>query len=197
MLGLDTQKQAQWRTAAAREKAVAKRQAELEHEIWSNTISVEPDGERDTSNLLAQLGRPLAALEVQRRLKLCNQNLIFEVALRHPELTGVYYEKMERNATGGWEKRKVHVCGMESGVMPEFSVLHKTKKQVANPELFGNTEATREIDWKHVDTFAAETRGWRTVLLRLMKSGLVTRGQIAKHFEWTPSQESKRWASQT
>src|SRR5215472_18542506 len=134
MLALDTNAQLRWRREQTREASRQQRQQALEQEIWSNSISVEDDAGRDTSSLLQQMGRPLTSAEVQRRLHLCNPYLIFERAIRHPELTGIYIEKDERDATGGWKKRKIHVCGMESGIMPEFSVLHKTKTKVPNPE---------------------------------------------------------------
>src|SRR5258707_1603844 len=135
MLILDTPTQERWAGSGAQENTQAQRQHALEQEIHSNTISVRDDGGRDTSSLLAQMGRPLTSVEVQRRLHLCNPKLIFERCIRYPELTGVYIEKDERNAAGGWTKRKVHLFGMESGVMPEFSVLHQTVKRVPNPEV--------------------------------------------------------------
>lgn len=197
MLGIDGQKQVEWRKAAAREAAAAKRREELDHEIRSNTISVEDDAGFDSSSLLTRLGHPLTSIEVIRRLKLCNPHLIFERSIRNPELYGIYYERDERTPAGTWEKRKVHICGMEAGIMPEFNVMHKTKQRVPDPELIGNKTPIREVDWKYVDTYAGETRGWRTVLLRLMHQELINRHQVEKHFGWNPSKESRRWHSQT
>src|SRR5262249_19684755 len=129
------------------------------------------------------------------------RNLIFEKSIRFPELTGVYVERTERNAAGGWDKRKVHLFGMESGIMPEFSVLHKTTKHVPNPELIGATggkQIPREmVKWQEVPTFSAETRGWRTVLIRLLKAQLINRSDVEKHFGWSPSQDSEKWHRQT
>src|SRR5215469_986701 len=120
---LDTSTQDEWRVAKAKEGAEEARQKALEREIWSNSISVDSDAGRDTSNLLAQMGRPLHAAEVRRRLHLICPNLIFERAIRYPELTGLYIMRDERTAAGTWTKKKTHICGMPSeGVMPEFSV---------------------------------------------------------------------------
>lgn len=146
------------------------------------------------------MGRPLTSAEVQRRLHLCNPRLIFERAIRHPELTGVYIDRDERNAAGGWTKRKVHLFGMESGIMPEFSVRHQTVKRVPNPDVVagGGRELAREaVKWMEVPTFYAETRGWRTVLIRCLHLKLITRADVGKHFGWRPSQDSARWAEQT
>lgn len=194
MLVLDTSQQQNWREAAKAEANAAFRREALVSDIRSNTITVESDAGRDVSCLLAQMGRPLASSEVQRRLHLCNPNLIFRRSINHPELTGIYIEKSERTPSGGWTKRKVHLCGMESGIMPEFSVLHKTKKRVANPDLLGNTDYKREIDWLYVDTVEGETRGWRTVLVRLLHLEILTTADVEKHFGWVPSRDSRKWA---
>ncbi len=139
----------------------------------------------------------MASAEVQRRLHLCNANLVFIRAPLHPELTGIYIEKDERTAARGWAKRKVHICGMESGIMPEFSVRHVTMKRVPNPDLLGQKVERDAVKWMEIPTFYAETRGWRTVLIRLLHAKLITRGDADKHFGWTPSRDSKKWAEQT
>jgi hypothetical protein len=197
MLGVDGKTQRRWAKARVKEKTCEETQRALAHEILSNTITVEDDAGRDTTNLLAQMGRPMASTEVQRRLKLCNSRLIFVRSPAYPELTGVYIEKDERTAAGGWAKRRIHVCGMESGIMPEFSVRHKVKKRVANPELFGGIAPTRDIDWKVVDTFGQETRGWRTVLLRLLHAELINRCSVERNFGWAPSINSEKWHKET
>lgn len=187
MLVLDTGAREGWRKAADREKSAASLQETLAHDILSNTITVEDDAGCDTSNLVAQLGRPMTAQDVIRKLKLCNSKLIFT---KHPTyaLYGIYIER---------EQKKVHICGMESGIMPEFSVLHKTTKRVANPELFGKEKPTREVDWMKVPTFASETRGYRTVLVRLLHQKLITQSQVEQHFGWTPTRQSEKWHQQT
>jgi len=192
MLGLDTEKHLSWRSEAAKEKAAELRRKELVHEIMSNTVTVEDDAGRDVSELLAQLGKPMPSQDVIAKLKLCNPRLIF---IKHPtyELYGIYVKKLERNLTGSLEERQIHVCGMESGIMPEFSVLHKTTKNVPDPELLGNKTPTREVNWKQVPTFLAETRGWRTVLVRLLKAGLISEGQVRQYFGWEPSRQSRKW----
>lgn len=200
MLILDTPAQERLSRSGARENTQAQRTRALAREIESNTLSVSTDAGHDTSLLLEQMGRPLTSVEVQRRLHLCNPRLIFERCIRYPELTGVYIEKDERNAAGGWTKRKIHLLGMESGILPEFSVKHQTTKRVPNPEVIagGGARVDREaVKWLEVPTFAGETRGWRTVLIRLLHLELITRSDVDKHFGWTPSRESQRWAELT
>ena len=202
MLILDTPAQERAVRSGTREKTLAQRNNDLAREIQSNTISVRTDAGCDTSSLLRQMGRPLNSVEVQRRLHLCNSRLIFERSIRYPSLTGVYIEKDERTAAGTWEKRKTHLFGMESSILPEFSVLHQTTKRVPNPEMIramGDPKPfPREgVKWTEIPTFEGETRGWRTVLIRLLHLQLITRAQVDEQFGWTPSRDSQRWAELT
>lgn len=201
MLVLDTEAQQRWALTGSAEYVAEQRLKALQHEILSNTISVRDDGGRDTSSLLAQMGRFLPAPEVRRRLTLCNPNLIFVRAPKFPEKTGIYIERDERDLTGGWVKKRIFICGMPSDdVMPEFSVLHVTMKKVPNPEVVkgGGAAIDREaVKWIEVPTFDAETRGWRTVLLRLLHVQLITRGDVQTHFGWETSKESKIWHEMT
>jgi hypothetical protein len=130
--------------------------------------------------------------ELIRRLKLCNPRLIFEQSIAVPRLGGIYVEVEEKNA-----RKKVHVCGFEWGMMPELTVVHKTEIPVANPELLSNENPTRDLPWKMVETYADETRGWRQVLIRLLKAKLIFRRDVEQQFGWTPSVESDRWAMYT
>lgn len=197
MLVLDTSGQERWRDAAKGESRLESRRNALDQEIRSNTITVDADAGRDVSNLLAQMGRPLSCQQVTDRLKLCNPNLVFELSRADATKMGVYVMRDEKLPTGGYEKKRVFLFGMESGFMPEFSVLHKGKAHLPNPELLGRTEKTREVDWLAVDTFTSETRGWRTVLVRLLHQNLVTSYEIEKYFGWTPSKDSQKWHAQT
>lgn len=197
MLVLDSSAQGRWRGAAKQESRHESRRKALMQEIRSNTITVESDAGRDVTNLLAQLGRSMTCKEVMDRLKLCNPNLVFEISKADRSKMGVYVMRDVHLPTGGFERKKVFLFGMESGYMPEFSVMHKAKATLPNPELLGSQEKTREVQWLSVDTFAAETRGWRTVLVRLLHQKLITRHEIEKHFGWTPSHDSAKWHSQT
>ena len=197
MLVLDTSAQEKWRGAAKQESRHESRQKALDAEIRSNTITVESDAGRDVTNLLAQMGRPLTCQQVMDRLKLCNSNLVFEVSNADRTKMGVYVMRDVHLPTGGFEKKKVFLFGMENGFMPEFSVLHKAEAHLPNPALIGSKEKTREVDWLKVNTFASETRGWRTVLVRLLHQKLVTRYEIQKFFGWSPSKDSAKWHFQT
>ena len=77
--------------------------------------------------------------------------------------------------------------------MPEFSVLHKRTINVPDNDLFNQKKPTREVEWKQAQTFEDETRGWRTVLIRLWHAGLIDSPSITQHFGWTPSRDSEKW----
>lgn len=195
MLTIDSSGQDRWRKEENYESGLEKRRRALAHDIQSNTISVAADDRFDVSNALAQMGRPMAAEEVQKRLLKCNSNLHFIRSPQFPELTGVYLitDEIEADISSkGFRRKLKHICGMESGVAPEFSVLHKTKIKKPNPELLGRKTVDREIDWVEVETFSGETRGWRTVLVRLLHAGLITMGQVEENFP-PPSRESYKW----
>ena len=196
MLALDTQAQERWRQQEKRDSFQERRQRDLIHNLQSNTVTVEPDGGRDVSDLLAQMGRPLTSQQVIDKLKLCNSRLVFRRSTAFPDR---YYDiriaTKEASPTGGLVDKETQVCGMEAGIMPEFSVMHKKKIKVANPEFFKSRKA--EVPWLEVDTFADETRGWRTVLVRLLHNHLITEADVQKHFGWAPSRESLKWHLQT
>jgi len=200
MLGKDEELQKRWWTEEAKESATEKRQRQLAEELEKHQITVEADAGYDISNMMAQIGRPLSAQVVMEKLKKCNSRLYFEVSPWDKSKIGVYLQDpsgtVYMNPRGEVLTIK-HICGMESGIMPEFTVIHKTKTKVANDELFGKEEATRDVPWKQVETYLDQTRGWRTVLVRLLHGGFINRVDVEEHFGWTPSRESQRWYDQT
>lgn len=199
MLGLDEARQLEWARQEKRDKIAEVRARALAEDIESNQVTVEPDGGVDISDAMAQMGRPMTSEQVIAKLKLCNSKLYFERAKSDPSKIGVYLLDPKGtvyvNPQGDVLVLK-HICGMEAGVMPEFTVIHKTTKRVTNPELLGQNVG-RDVPWKIIETYADQTRGWRTVLVRLLHAGLITRGDVDKHFGWVPSRDSERWANQT
>ena len=196
-LVLDSEDRLRWQREDTKESRTERRQHLLAQELHNHAVTVAPDAGRDVSNLLAQIGKPLASQQVQEKLKKCNSRLYF---IRKGDLVGVYLIDPGGRvwvSPEGVVMTLKHICGMEAGIMPEFSVIHKTKTEVANQELFGATVDKDAVQWKTVETFASETRGWRTVLIRLLHAGLITRGDVEKHFGWTPSRASRRWYDQT
>lgn len=141
----------------------------LKDHIARESETTSPDGEIDTTSYAQQLGRPFSAAELQRRLKWCNPNLVFEVSLSDVTKTGIY---ILENQDGKTERR--FVCGMMSGVSPERSIRVPKSKKIPNPD--------NEGEWVNVDVISEEIRGWRTVLARLLVSKLITQAQIDRNF---------------
>jgi hypothetical protein len=200
MLVLDTGRQENWQKAAKAETLAAARQKALDEEIKSNITSVRIDDEQDCTSLVERMGTPLPTAEVERRLKLCNANLIFERSLTDEKYIGLCFERDERTPAGGWAKRKVHLFTFAStDIMPEKEVAHVAMKKVPNPDFIAATDG-RKVDrdtvrWIEVPTLVDLTRGWRTVVLRLLKAELITLGDVEKHFPRSPN--SKNWQEQT
>jgi hypothetical protein len=200
MLAKDSDLQDRWRQQQKRESDAERRQRQLADELQNHAVTVADDAGHDISNLMAQLGKPLSSQQIIEKLTKCNPRLYFEVSPSDATKVGIYLVdptgKVYVNPRGEVLTLK-HICGMESGISPEFTVIHKTTTKVANQELFGRKEATREVPWKQVETYYDQTRGWRTVLIRLLHAGLINSGDVEKHFGWTPSRDSQRWADQT
>jgi hypothetical protein len=202
MLVLDSSAQERWRGEGKRESSAELRQRALAQEIASNTVSVNIEDGYDCSSLQQRLGRPLLTEEVKRRLLLCNPNLVCERCINFPAMTGIYLDKDERTPAGTWTKRKVFLFTMASTeIMPEMEVAHVTMKKVPNPD-FVNATGGQKVDrdtvkWIEVPTVYDLTRGWRTVLLRLLKARLITEADVENHFGWVPSKDSKNWGIQT
>lgn len=188
MLGLDEAAQLRWARIAKQEKTAERRAQLLAEEIESNQITVAPDNGVDITNALAQMGRPLTSDAVIAKLKQCNPALRFERSNNFPDLIGIYILDESGRHTINGEKVK-HLMGMEARTMPEFTVVHETTKDIPDPDNKGQ--------WKEVKTYAGQTRGWRTVLVRLLHARLINQGDVDKHFGWTPSRDSERWYNQT
>lgn len=187
MLGLDEARQLEWARQDKRDKLAEIRARALAQDIESNQVTISPDNGVDVSNAMAQMGHPLTSDSVIAKLKLCNSHLRFERSRNFPELMGIYQLDQHGRHTINGEK-VTHIMGMEAKTMPEFTVIHKTKKDIPNPDNSGQ--------WKEVETYAGQTRGWRTVLVRLLHAGLINRGDVEKHFG-LPSRDSANWYNQT
>lgn len=199
MLVLDTETQQSWTKENKRENVYEQRMQALVHDIESNTVTVADDAGNDVSDLLARIGKPMASEQIISKLKLCNPRLHFVRSKSFPELMGIYLIKPGVAINSEWniDRDCVHICGMQSEISPELSIKHKIKVKKPNRELFGRTKFDREIDWVEVETFHSETRGWRTVLVRLLHAGLINRLQVEQHFGWTPTVNSENWKKQT
>lgn len=196
MLTLDSEQLERQAEAQRKERCAELRRRAIEGNEATNAASVSRDAGRPPTDAEAQLGKPMHVNEVIRRLKRCNSRLHFELANSDGKTWGCYLLVREATAAGTMQSNKKFICGVGSGLMPEFSVLAESVVNTPNKELMGVTTASRDIDWVKTRTFREETaRGWRTVLVRLLHARIITEHDCRKHFTWTPSQESEKWAT--
>ena len=150
----------------------------LQEQYLRDFETTAPDNGRSTTSLEQQLGRPLTSRQVIDRLKRMNPRLHFEPSLSDSTKMGIYLPV---------EGSKRFICGMERGYMPEFSVRHAEEVEIPSPDLDGTK--------KKVNRIVRETRGWRTVLARLIRAGLVRIPDCERNFNF--SHDSANWKGLT
>lgn len=134
-----------------------------------------PDGKRDTTSYEAQAGLELDPYLIMCRLRKLNQSLFFEPSKHDPKKIGIYL--LDPLA----EEGKRFLCGMErERKMPEFSV-----RQVVPFDL-----ATGQKDR------FKETRGWRSVLSKLIRCGVISKTKAEIVFG-PPNRDSELWQLRT
>ena len=151
----------------------------------NNSVTVAPDGDRPTTTLEAQMGRPLNRVQFEQRLKKCNANFFTETSNAFPDKAGIYMAMSLPDELGVLRKQKKFITGIMNGFMPEFSVRHVEYEEVPNPASPG--EMTKR------EKFTGETRGWRTALATLVRSGYTDKESVTKHFDLNKGQESRNW----
>lgn len=166
-----------------RERAADTRKERLIDEI--NRSSVYANDGIPANNTQAQTGRPLFAAVLEKRLLSLNPNFIFEVAIQDSTKKGIYVPQTRRDEAGFVYPEKRFVCGYENGIMPEFSIIHTRDKKLPDPN--------DPQGWVTVQEPYRETRGWRTVLLRLIRERLITEAGADKAFQVSLGRSSERW----
>jgi hypothetical protein len=149
--------------------------------------AIAPDGDRDTTDPQAQFGRVMSRFEIERKLKLLNPMLFFEVSKACPWQLGIYIT----DGISNLDSRDPHycgvrfLCGMENGESPEFSI-RKVKKE------FYYNESSQKVEQR--DVFAGEVMGWRTVLARLIRAKIIQPEAAIREFQVTQSlTQSQNW----
>lgn len=122
------------------------------------------------------LGTPMVYSELIRRVQKIAPQVIFEdggvknaIAVRHY----TYDPYGGDDAQGGYQKK--YISGFYKEVLPEFSSITTDKKGLPHREL----------------------RGWRSVLLALMKAEVVPFEALVKEFGHPTGQRSCLWSEQT
>jgi hypothetical protein len=138
----------------------------------ADSVTIAKDAGFDTTDSEQQLGRPLSSFEVQKRLRSINPALSFDVSVSDPSKTGVYFFDGVSNQGTLYTGRRF-ICGMESGLNPEFGI--------------------RKSDGKKM---IGQIKGWRTVLVQLIKCRLITIEDAERVFKTNFGRESANWKQQ-
>ena len=133
----------------------------------NETDATKPDGSMDVTDYEQVIGIPLIGARIIGRLKKLNRNLWFERSHADGTKTGVYV--LKNDFKGGQVKE--YVCGMETEMNPEFSL--------------------RVVD--HEGKPKGIISGWRRLLMRLIRSGLITEHGAMVMFG-PSSRDSENWA---
>ena len=177
---VDSEKAAAQVEAAIHQQERARQDAALTDATSKRLAATEGmDGTYSTTDLAAQLGRPLMRQHIIARLTRLNPNLRFVQSYRVPEIGAVYLYDGVSNLGDPLCAGLRHIVGMEwTSPSPEFTV-----RRVANDK------------WG-VRQMVGQIRGWRTILCRLIKERLITIEGAEREFEISRGRESQRWYEQ-
>ncbi len=156
--------------------------------------------EQDSANAERMLGNSLTAEVFEAKLKKLCPALRFEFHEFNPNMKSVYHM---RNG------EKHHICPYGAGLLPEHSVMRRAEEYVRDfsfgvPGLEGSRPIERadlpkhefvpgqgfvfdkakpQIGMKKIEIpYGEATRGWRTVLLRIVEKGVCTPDQVESVF---------------
>ncbi len=151
-----------------------------------DAFTVAPDAAgMDITNTGARMGRPMSAWTFQQRLSRIGA-FYFEHAKNDSTKMGIYVPISNVNDPSIYYRGNLmFVCGLESGIMPEFSIMEAEVKLVPDPTYVGGHRPQT--------TMAKEIRGWRTVLAMLLKKRIITAHDVEKHFQISLGRDSSRW----
>jgi hypothetical protein len=156
--------------------------------------------EQDPTNPQVQMGREMSPKELERRLKKLNPNLQFAINSHN---TTKKYVFCDHNGT------KETLCPYENSTMPERSVLKKKAQEVQDMSVskIERKDLPRATfvpgqgfvfdsllpGFKVIQQpWGEAVRGWRTVLIKLVKMGYLTPAQVEREFG---SDNTAQWAS--
>lgn len=127
------------------------------------------DDQQDMINLKMRRGRMMHRSELILRVKRLNPNIVVEQQINFDDCLGFY-------ALDQVSGKKKYLSSFSKEWMPEFSYI--------------------VLDWQDIPE--TEVRGWRTVLVRLLKTGGLRWRQVQKEFgDPTSIINALRWFAQT
>lgn len=159
----------------------------------------------DPSNNIKQLGQPMTSADLEIRLrKIVPSNVVF---IAHP------FNRTKRAAVRIRAGQTETLVPYESGYMPEHSVLQLVEKEVPDIDVLSRKRSITRADlpayeykngefvfdeskprpgFTKVKSLGREvTRGWRTILIRLILQNIIT---LADAEKWFGADNSPGWA---
>ncbi len=157
------------------------------------------------SNIQQQLGNPITGTQLEENLNKLTNRLVFEHNPINPLMKAIYILKGDN---------KEYFCSYHADLMPEHSIIKVKKEIVWDPdykEPLKRSELPKhrwvpgkgyEFDgippgWKEVTIPWGEIkRGWRTILIKLVKEGILTVTQAENFIPINPTSQfgQKAWA---
>ena len=144
-------------------------------------------------NAEERMGRPMWPKELEARLTRLNSNLLFEVIAENPS---------KKRLSVVDQRGKHFIAVYENCLMPERSIPKLREMEVPEPNLthidrkdFSSDPEAIRPGWRKIQIpWGEKTRGWRTVLVRLIQDGLITVAQAELEFG---SDETPEWRQHT
>ncbi len=148
-------------------------------EVRRNETLLIPDGGADVTNPEVQKGRVLTRGQLVHRIRKLNPNLWYEQSRRFPKQGGLYIEDPET------PYRKRMVAAFSHDRVNEFSRPLTVPDVIPAPGWVPVWQKVKRIDNKEP--------GWRTVLLNLIKEGLISTSGAEKEFQISQGRSSQKW----
>lgn len=168
------------------EKARAEDRARQVEDIRRESDLLKPDAGRDVTDPEQQAGRILPRSLVMQRLRKLNPALLYEQARKFPDRGGIYYAGyLEDRTTGRVEYGRWFICGIPHERVREFDLRITTPRMIPDTSIALHSQTIQGVEGRE--------RGWRSILLELVRAGLIPldRADLAFHITGGPS--SKNW----
>lgn len=148
-------------------------------EVLKNDALLAPDGSHDVTSREAQKGRMLTRSVLVHRIKKLNPNVWYEQSIRFPAQGGLYVDDLR----APYGKRMV--CSFPHDVVNEFAL------RITVPEVIPSIGS--QAQWMAIRKVDQQEPGWRSVLLKLIKEGLITPSGAEKEFKISQGRSSQKW----
>src|SRR6266478_5344853 len=163
----------------------------LEQQIRREGAATGADAGMDMTDPEQRWGRRMHVTDVIKCLKRMNPGLIFEVSRHTNTLMGIYIMDWVRDDLGTLQYERRFIMGCENGIMPEFTIVIPEYISIPDPN---DRSAEAKVKIKQ---FAGMKRGWRAILVTLLREGLVTSENVMKEFRIPQGRESRIWHEET